>query len=80
MAFETVPYEIGDLIHKVYKYSNLGEYLDEENRFLQELVGKGSTLIDFGCGNGRHLRLLESHLDFGMGIDLDPGHINPVAL
>ncbi|WP_226648902.1 class I SAM-dependent methyltransferase [Microbulbifer variabilis] len=70
-----VPYDIGDLIDKVYKYSNLGEYLNEENRLLQELVPRGSALIDFGCGNGRHLRMLEPRLKKGFGIDIDLEHI-----
>ncbi|WP_444920394.1 class I SAM-dependent methyltransferase [Microbulbifer sp. CnH-101-G] len=75
MEFKTVPYEIDDIIRKVYQYSGLGEYLDEENCILKNLVLKGSTLIDFGCGNGRHLRLLKDRLLFGLGIDNDPGHI-----
>ncbi|QFT56820.1 class I SAM-dependent methyltransferase [Microbulbifer sp. THAF38] len=75
MEFKTVPYEIDDIIRKVYKYSSLGEYLDEESRILKNMVLKGSTLIDFGCGNGRYLRLLKDRLLFGLGIDNDPGHI-----
>ncbi|WP_445356511.1 class I SAM-dependent methyltransferase [Microbulbifer sp. ANSA002] len=75
MAIKSVPYEIDDIIRKVYKYSDLGNYLDEENRFLRNLVSEGSTLIDFGCGNGRHLRLLNGRLELGLGIDNDHGHI-----
>ncbi|GAA5442930.1 hypothetical protein Misp06_01106 [Microbulbifer sp. NBRC 101763] len=59
----------------MYKYLNLGEYLDEENRCLQESVEERSALIEFGCGNCRHLKILEAVSSFYLGIDFDPGHI-----
>jgi ubiquinone/menaquinone biosynthesis C-methylase UbiE len=38
---------------------------------LLKIIPENTTLIDFGCGEGRHLRLLEKKLSYGLGIDLN---------
>ena len=40
------------------------EYLERENDFLLKNVIRGSSLVDFGCGFGRHLELLSRRLSY----------------
>jgi SAM-dependent methyltransferase len=51
------------------------EYLAEENRILLDCMEEGSSLVDFGCGFGRHLNLVGDKLAYGLGIDLDEARI-----
>lgn len=44
------------------------EYMDRENDILLDNPPKG-RLVDFGCGNGRHLKMLADGLEYGLGID-----------
>lgn len=47
------------------------QFFHEENNALLKIIPENTTLIDFGCGEGRHLRLLEKKLSYGLGIDLN---------
>ncbi|MDD5191682.1 MAG: class I SAM-dependent methyltransferase [Candidatus Nanoarchaeia archaeon] len=47
------------------------DYLREENKLLLEKIKKGTSLVDFGCGYGRHLELLAERLSYGLGIDIN---------
>lgn len=51
------------------------EYIKEENRLLSEIIKPRTTLIDFGCGFGRHLELLRDRLFYGLGIDINKEYI-----
>lgn len=50
-------------------------YLNEESQLLSKYVLKGSRLIDFGCGYGRHLELLQDRLIYGLGLDIAEEYI-----
>lgn len=45
------------------------DYLNQEIKLLLRYVSPKSCLIDFGCGFGRHLELLQKKLSYGLGID-----------
>lgn len=45
------------------------QYLSEENRFLLKYILPHTSLVDVGCGYGRHLELLASRITKGLGID-----------
>jgi SAM-dependent methyltransferase len=42
-------------------------YLNDENRLLLKYVLPYTSLVDFGCGYGRHLELLHNRLSRGLG-------------
>lgn len=50
-------------------------YLDAEVNGLKKYIPSGATVIDFGCGDGRHLRSIEEQINFGLGIDIVKEHI-----
>ncbi len=45
------------------------QYLSEENRFLLKYILPHTSLVDVGCGYGRHLELLSGRITKGLGID-----------
>jgi len=47
----------------------------KEEEFLLENVPKDSVVLDIGCGNGRILKLLATHVKKIIGIDNDPNAI-----
>ncbi len=50
-------------------------FLKAETTLLRELVPRGSRVVDFGCGMGRHLIALSDHLSSGVGIDYEKTYI-----
>lgn len=51
------------------------EFLREEGERLQHLAGNGRSVVDFGCGTGRHLAALAPQLSFGLGLDYQRAYI-----
>lgn len=71
-----------DLLTKMLDEScypeSLRQWRIEELRMLTEIVedvGPAARVVDFGCGDGLHLRALRSRIGFGLGIDIDPAAI-----
>jgi len=62
---------IYDFLDRRSQPTSIKDYLFRENKFLFANIKKKSTIIDFGCGYGRHLRLLSSNIKMGVGIDVD---------
>lgn len=47
------------------------EYFRREDELLLEHIAQNVSLVDFGCGFGRHLELIAERLTYGLGIDID---------
>lgn len=47
------------------------EYFDREREYLLELVAPHEAVLDVGCGNGRNLKDIASHVRLAIGIDSD---------
>ncbi|WP_040159815.1 class I SAM-dependent methyltransferase [Nigerium massiliense] len=52
-----------------------GRDLVGEARLVDAMVGRGSTILDAGCGPGRHAHYLHERGHTVVGIDLDPALI-----
>lgn len=50
-------------------------YLSEETKQLKNYIQANSTLVDFGCGNGRHLEEIKKDLKRGLGIDMNATYL-----
>ena len=50
-------------------------FLQAEIALLDEMIVEGMTVIDVGCGTGRHLALLRERLRIGIGVDYDHAYI-----
>jgi SAM-dependent methyltransferase len=46
-------------------------YLQAEIELLKSTIVNGITVIDLGCGTGRHLAMLEDRLRIGVGVDYE---------
>jgi len=44
-------------------------FLQAEIELLQDTVADGMSVIDIGCGTGRHLAMLRNRLRIGVGVD-----------
>lgn len=65
----------------VPKYSKLKMWIDEEENVLKEVVKKNrvTSVLDIGCGFGRHMRLLLNEgVKYCAGIDIEPFMIEKV--
>lgn len=51
------------------------EYFRREDELLLEHIAQNVSLIDFGCGFGRHLELLVERFSYGFGIDINEGDV-----
>lgn len=51
------------------------EFLEAEIELFEDLVPPGMTILDVGCGNGRHLALVANRVSLGLGIDYEPAYI-----
>lgn len=51
------------------------EYLEKENNFLVKKIKDDISLLDVGCGFGRHLKLLAPKINSAIGIDIDKKRI-----
>jgi len=50
-------------------------FLRAESALLRELIPRGSRVVDFGCGMGRHLITLDDHVGLGVGFDYEATYI-----
>jgi len=50
-------------------------FLQAEIALLDDIIVHGSTLLDVGCGTGRHLALLRDRLSLGVGVDYEHASI-----
>ena len=50
-------------------------FLQAEIELLDDLITKGMTIIDVGCGTGRHLAMLRDRLRIGVGVDYEHTYI-----
>jgi SAM-dependent methyltransferase len=50
-------------------------FLKAEIELLNDIVAEGLSVIDVGCGTGRHLGTLRDRLRIGVGIDYEPSYI-----
>jgi len=57
----------------------LNLYFLAEEEYLKKSVNTGFSVIDFGCGNGRHLNLLKHKINRGLGIDLNQGYLEKAS-
>ncbi len=71
-------YEFYEKTRWLYKFVDekkmptlIRSYLTKEEEFLIKTTPPHSSVIDFGCGFGRHLRLLSAQVRLGAGIDKD---------
>ncbi len=50
-------------------------FLQAEIELLNEIVVQGMSVIDIGCGTGRHLAMLRDRLRSGVGLDYEHAYI-----
>lgn len=50
-------------------------FLQAEIALLNGIIGDGASVIDVGCGTGRHLALLRERLRLGVGVDYEHAYI-----
>jgi ubiquinone/menaquinone biosynthesis C-methylase UbiE len=50
-------------------------FLQAELALLDEMIADGMTVIDVGCGTGRHLARLRDRLRLGVGVDYEHAYI-----
>jgi SAM-dependent methyltransferase len=50
-------------------------FLQAEIELLKEIIVEGTSVIDVGCGTGRHLALLRNRLRIGVGVDYEHAYI-----
>jgi ubiquinone/menaquinone biosynthesis C-methylase UbiE len=63
--------------------TRLAKYLDWEEKYIRKMIGligtSGPAILDVGCGDGRHCRLIEKNGGKATGIDLSQAMINEAA-
>jgi SAM-dependent methyltransferase len=50
-------------------------FLQAEIELLNDIIAEGMTVLDVGCGTGRHLAMLGDRLRIGMGVDYEHAYI-----
>ena len=50
-------------------------FLQAEIELLNDIIAEGMTVIDVGCGTGRHLAMLRDRLRIGVGVDYEHAYI-----
>ena len=50
-------------------------FLQAEIELLDDIIVDGMTVIDVGCGTGRHLAMLRDRLRIGVGVDYEHASI-----
>lgn len=50
-------------------------FLQAEIEWLKDAIAEGMSVIDIGCGNGRHLAMLRDRLRIGVGVDYERAYI-----
>lgn len=57
------------ILNKKYWPRLFADYMEKEIVWLKENIPKNSVIVDIGCGEGRHLKLLAPIIKKGVGID-----------
>lgn len=55
--------------------SEIRAYLQEEIELLDRTLARGMSVIDIGCGTGRHLAAFRDRLRIGVGVDYEHSYI-----
>ena len=55
--------------------SAIRAFMQEEIDLLDDIVSQGMTMIDIGCGTGRHLARLRDRVRIGFGVDYEHAYI-----
>ena len=71
---------INTLLETAKDVPEIDNYLIEEILYLEEHIPLNASVIDFGCGNGRHLGLLKSKISEGLGIDMNPFYLEEASM
>jgi SAM-dependent methyltransferase len=50
-------------------------FMQAEIDLLDDIIARGTRLLDIGCGTGRHLGRLDDRLALGVGIDYEPTYV-----
>ena len=50
-------------------------FMQAEIDLLDEIISRGMSLIDVGCGTGRHLAMFRDRLQLGLGVDYEHVYI-----
>jgi len=50
-------------------------FLQAEIDLLNDIVVEGMSMLDVGCGTGRHLTMLRNRLRTGVGVDYEHAHV-----
>jgi len=66
---------ISDLLITAKRIPLIEAYLLEEINYLKNNIDLNATVIDFGCGNGRHLNILKNRIDQGLGVDMNKSYL-----
>ena len=66
---------INELLTSAHQVPKIEEYLLEEINYLVKNIPLNSSVIDFGCGNGRHLNILGKQISKGLGIDINKAYL-----
>ena len=70
---------INDLLLTAKHVPKIENYLLEEVNYLKNNIVNGSSVIDFGCGNGRHLNILKNQISKGLGIDMNRSYLKEAS-
>lgn len=68
-----------DLLKTAHEVPKIKAYLLEEISYLKNSITPNSSVIDFGCGNGRHLKILETDISQGLGIDMNRSYLEEAS-
>ena len=63
------------LLKMVKEVPSINSYLLAEEEYLKNNIPIDASVIDFGCGNGRHLNLLKNRIGRGVGIDMNQNYL-----
>ena len=66
---------LNNLLETASLIPEIDSYLSEEMKQLKKHIQPNSTLVDFGCGNGRHLGEISHNLKKGLGVDMNKAYL-----
>ena len=67
------------LLKMVKEVPPINSYLLAEEEYLKNNIPIDASVIDFGCGNGRHLNLLKNRIGRGLGIDMNQSYLEKAS-
>jgi SAM-dependent methyltransferase len=67
------------LLQEAKEVPKIKAYLLAEEAYLQNNIPIGVSVMDFGCGNGRHLNLLKNRIGRGVGIDMNQSYLDKAS-